>query len=169
MMSKRENIVCFYLTFIVALMARLEIAKEKNKNLKKKYKLTEDKRLERKLAELRFNDFRKLNPPALFPLPTKQLPGPQYYSYNLKGETSLVRFFKQFEEQNEIEEEKRQHPKEEPRYFTKILEKEFGKDEKLKKPSAVPLPEINNDNLLAHLDLKPFNRQEDVQKEIRGK
>jgi hypothetical protein len=163
LISKRKNSK-FLFTLIVALLARLEIAKNKNFNLKKKYDRFEENKLQRQLAELRFKDFRRAKPPPLVPLPIKQVPGKQYAHYNLKGQVNLSIFFEKFSEEVEIENKKMTN-REEPRYFTKLINKSASS----KKQSNSILPEADNETLLSKLELRPFNRFENVKQEISGK
>jgi hypothetical protein len=118
---KRENI---------ALLARLEIAKENNKKIRKVHQSrlgnfslqlqNNHNCIDLKMKQLRIRDFKKHNAPPKVTLPPQQLPNSKFYKYSLNGEKDLARFFKRFNEDREYE-KKKEESKEEKRFFSKIF------------------------------------------------
>ena len=145
--------------FVVALIARLELATQKNQTLRNRFKREEQHKMQNKLASLRLQDYQKLNPPKIVPLPIHQLPDQSMSQFSLNGKTDLKYLFDKNEEDHQ-QEEIAKKLKQEPRYFTKIMKQEEEKDLKKKGELVQSRPKIDRSLSIEQLNLKPFDKNE---------
>jgi hypothetical protein len=138
----------------IALLARLEIAQDKNKKLQVERQHKKHSMMQNKLAELREKDYRKHHPPKPITLPKYQLPSPDLAKWTLNGERYLPRHFKNL--CKDFEEEKfAKHQAGEPRIMSKVLDlmqNEMNREDKRKQVDDKPL-QIDKEKVLEGLPL----------------
>jgi len=151
----------------IALLARLELIADQNKQLKMNVKMKREKALQDKLSALRQKEFQRMNPPPKRSLPLNQRPGPEYKAYNLNGETDLNYFFRDMRI-DKIEEQIIKENKEEPRIVTRMLR---DMDSDLKQHAERKMAENSEqpqrDNLLNGLNVPQLDENDKPESNLK--
>ena len=104
--------------------------------------------------------------PPQIPLPYQHLPESKFEDYNLNGERNIYKALKQLGGTHIKEEEKVKIEREEPRYFSKILDqqqKAIRNLSRLENPKLPPLQKkLTFLNLFQKMGLKNFSKDEKV-------